>query len=680
MSQPILGRLRGETADDARQGNRGVLLRAWSVLLLPLWCGVVAGLLEVVMTVLKAQLFGRERHFYHISRHFVWLIPVANLLFFMGLGGIVSTASWISWKGGLWLRNRLLFALTALPCILVAEPRLYASAWLLVLLGIASWTVPFIERHAARFHYFVRLTFPLLSISIVILAASVLVPDRVKAWRESSRPIPSRKHPNVLLIVLDTVRADHLNLYGYSRPTSPSLERLAERGVRFDAAYATAPWTLPSHASMFTGRWFHELSVSGYDPLDAAQTTLAEYLGEHGYATAGFVANTMFCGYDTGLGRGFTRYEDYALPRLTGLRLAKLVDLTVTQVRQLTGVFVWRFFDDSYVRKDAPLINRQFLSWLSGRTEPERPFFAFLNYLDAHAPYLHEREGEYALSGMPLSEKQRLLLAKWTEIDKLTLSAGDKQLGHDAYDDCLVYLDQQLGRLFDELDRHGVLEHTLVIITADHGENIGDHGLYDHGVSLYRNETRVPLVVLLPSGKPGRRVVASAPVSLRELPATIVDQVGFKDRSPFPGASLARFWEDQPPGQQPRRDYPVLCEARQMLATEWDFNAGRSPVRRGSMVSLALKDYVFIRNEGTGEEELYDVRTDPNETRNLILSGAEQPLLEQLRQIVIELEGGFPGRYHADKQIESVAQSGTAGSEAEKRGPLSHRVSARNQR
>ena len=125
--------------------------------------------------------------------------------------------------------------------------------------------------------------------------------------------MPPPDAPNVLLIVLDTVRADHLSLYGYRRPTSPTLERLARRGVRFDEARATAPWTLPSHASLFTGRWPHELGVKWLTPWRGNDPTLAEYLGSRGYATAGFVANTLYCSYDSGLGRGFTRYDDYIL-------------------------------------------------------------------------------------------------------------------------------------------------------------------------------------------------------------------------------------------------------------------------------------------------------------------------------------------------------------------------------
>ncbi len=147
-------------------------------------------------------------------------------------------------------------------------------------------------------------SFPALAAAVAILAASIWGQDRYKLWREATRPLPRTGSPNVLLIVLDTVAAGHLSLYGYSRPTSPTLDELAERGIRFDRVRATTSWTLPSHASMFTGRWPHEVSAGWLTPLDREFPTLADYLGQRGYATAGCVANYTYCAADSGLARG----------------------------------------------------------------------------------------------------------------------------------------------------------------------------------------------------------------------------------------------------------------------------------------------------------------------------------------------------------------------------------------
>ena len=161
---------------------------------------------------------------------------------------------------------------------------------------------------------------------VILLASYLFLGDRLGLAREAGRPLPPANSPNVLLIVLDTVRADHLSLYGYERPTTPNLEQLGKRGIRFDKARATAPWTLPSHASMFTGRWPHELGEKWMTPLRGNFPTLAEYLGDRGYATAGFVANVGYCSQETGLARGFTHYEDYVLEKLAPLRTSGLVE------------------------------------------------------------------------------------------------------------------------------------------------------------------------------------------------------------------------------------------------------------------------------------------------------------------------------------------------------------------
>ena len=152
---------------------------------------------------------------------------------------------------------------------------------------------------------------------VFVIAGFDIGTDWLKRPRKSGRPMPPDNSPNILFIVLDTVRADRLSLYGYERPTTPNLKRLSQRGVRFDNARATAPWTLASHASMFTGHWPHEVGAGSWmTPLRGNLPTLAEYVGAHGYATAGFIANVVYCSQESGLARGFTHYEDYEMENL----------------------------------------------------------------------------------------------------------------------------------------------------------------------------------------------------------------------------------------------------------------------------------------------------------------------------------------------------------------------------
>ena len=186
-------------------------------------------------------------------------------------------------------------------------------------------------------------------------------------------------------------------------------------------------------------------------------------------------------------------------------------------------------------RKDAASINRAFLNWLADRREPDRPFFAFLNLLDAHDPYTLPQGAPYRfVTYSSTLDECRAVYELWRVLDKTKLPRSVITLARDSYDDCLRYIDEQLGILFDELQRRGVLEQTLIVVTSDHGEGLGEHGLFDHGESLYRTEIRVPLLIVPPSGLQSS-VVVDETVSLRDLPATIVDLVGQGQWLALPG-------------------------------------------------------------------------------------------------------------------------------------------------
>ncbi len=276
-----------------------------------------------------------------MTRHFVWLIPLVNLGLFLVLGAVLALAARAWPRRVPWLAARLLGAMTLLPAIMVLVPQIYALAWLLVLLGVSARVVPLIERRGPGFGRLVRISLPVTAALLPGVAAVMLGAGWVREWRQRDRPLPPSGSPNIILLVMDTVAAGHLGLYGYGRPTSPTLDELATAGVRFTAARSASSWTLPSHATMFTGRWPHELSAGWVNPLDGSRTTLAGYLGSRGYATAGFVANTLYCATDSGLARGFDAYHDYVFPRLTALKPAALVDRTVAGLQEAE-----RFLED----------------------------------------------------------------------------------------------------------------------------------------------------------------------------------------------------------------------------------------------------------------------------------------------------------------------------------------------
>jgi arylsulfatase A-like enzyme len=616
------------------------LLRARDLLFLSAWCGLAAGLLEVGTKVLCRAIDPSQR-LYLMSHHFIWLGPLSNLAFFLGIGLILAASIKLAPRATDWFGPRLICACTILPVLIAAEPRIYTSAWLVVSLGVAVCLVPIFGRHRSALQSWLPRSFPLMMGLVLVLAGFVIVGDRLKLARESGRPLPPRNSPNVLVIVLDTVRADRLSVYGYERPTTPNLERLSKRAIRFDNARATAPWTLASHASMFTGQWPHELVDEWMTPLRGNLPMLAEYVGAHGYATAGFVANLVYCSQESGLARGFTHYEDYILEKLAPLRTSGLVERTTTMISEVIDVFdivplrplrnlVIRWFVINQ-RKNAESINRALLDWLGNRREPHRPFFAFLNFLDAHQPYvLPEGALHRFQTYSATSDEYRAVYEVWEVLDKTKLPRACITLARDSYDDCLSYIDEQLGNLFDELQRRGVLDQTLIVVTSDHGEGLGEHNLFDHGESLYRFEIRVPLLFVPPSGLRSSAVVDET-VSLRDLPATIVNLVGQDNGSPFPGESLARFWRDsRSDGALSPQDHdPVISEL--MAPNPARPNQGRSPAARGPLVSLAEGNFVYIRNEGDGSEQLFNERDDPQEFDDRARLESMRPVLEKFR-------------------------------------------------
>ena len=375
------------------------------------------------MRVLSRNLSSTDR-LYLMTRHFIWLVPLISFLFFLAMGVFLALATRLWPRRAGWLSPRLIGTASILPALLVAGRGIHTEAWLIFAMGLASWLTPWLERHSARLRRWLLLSFPVLLGIVLAQAGLVFGIDRIKQWREEGRDLPPSGSTNVLLIVLDTLRADHLSLYGYERGTTPNLERLAKQGIRFDQARAPAPWTLASHASLFTGRWPHELAVKWMFPLRDEFPTLAEYLGSLGYATAGFVGNRFYCAYDSGLDRGFTHYEDYDLETLSALRTVHMIDRSVKSLVQL-GPALGRILPigasltrqglgllqlSSGQRKDAQVINREFLDWLARRPEPRRPFFAFLNYVDTHAPYVMRPGARYPFGTAPATESDLLFL------------------------------------------------------------------------------------------------------------------------------------------------------------------------------------------------------------------------------------------------------------------------------
>lgn len=437
-----------------------------------------------------------------------------------------------------------------------------------------------------------------------------------------SRSQLERDYPNVVLIVLDTVRAKSLSLYGYERSTTPNLNRFAQQGVVFDSAIAPSPWTLPSHASMFTGRYPHQLSTGWYSPLDDIYPTIAEVLRAHGYKTAGFVSNITYCSYEQGLNRGFQHYEDYPIS------LGQLV-LSVSLLRYLTSSDTLRNlvgYHEMLNRKSAQEITDRFLAWVS-RQNTQQPFFAFLNYFDAHEPYLPPQPYDRLFGPKrPPDIEFAHLPAFVTRRDKWRLSDRQIQYELDAYDGAIAYMDAEIGRLLEELEKQNQLSDTIVLITSDHGEQFGEHDLYNHSNSLYRPLVEVPLLIV-PVDEVGSGVRVAEPVTLCDLPATICDLVGIEPQTIFPGNSLQSYWH---PDLQ-LRDSPSLVLSE--LETKGEPVPFWYPVAQGDMQAIVAEGMFYIRN-GDGSEELYDFFNDPEEMEDLAADDSYYEQVIRFRDIL----------------------------------------------
>jgi arylsulfatase A-like enzyme len=603
------------------------------------WFGLVAGLIEVATVLLWLQIDGSSiLGSLQMNRHFLWMIPLSHLVIFSVLA--IPTAILAPFRP-----QSARFLSIFLPCwlgwfsLLSIAQGLHVGARAALGIGLAYQLTPRIISRAAGFAKVVRISLPILLGVVGLLGLGSFDRLVLKERRTlATLPAAAPGAPNVLLIVLDTVRADRLSLYGYGRGTTSNLDRLAARGVVFSEARSPAPWTLPSHATLFTARWPHELGLEDGRTLDSTWPTLAEHLANRGYATSGFVGNTYFCNSWYGLARGFLHYEDYYEENLL---------VSPEEALRCTALGRWliRMVGTSYLArpeavhypKDAARVRRDFLRWVDDH--PDRPFFSFLNFIDAHDPYQTPPGFDHHFGLKPETVDDFNLIRSWNSRDKTTLTPRELTLINDAYDDCLAYVDQQVGGILDDLERRGRLDETVVIITSDHGEQFGDRKLFGHGNSLYRPELHVPLIIAAPGRIPAGRVV-SQPVTLRDIPATVVDQLREDTAlSPFPGRSLARFWETD--SSELLDDEPFLSEidaTRKIAKTPiWP------PSRRGPMASLVAEGHVYIR-DALGAEELFDIAQDPEERHDLIGNEASRGVLERCRIAFDQLVPAGRGR------------------------------------
>ena len=432
---------------------------------------------------------------------------------------------------------------------------------------------------------------------------------------------PVQQRPNILFVVMDSVRAANVSCFGYERATTPNLDALAQQGVLFEQAISVGCWTLPVHATIFTGLYpaSHGLTVSK-DALPDGFPTLARRLRELGYSTACF-SNNPYVSDASGLTQGFDTVEDLwrltrprgtARPRGSelGRRLRRRGPLGRAAFRA-TRVIArarstgkrwkeWRSESDS----GADATNERLRSWLAGASGSDSPFFAFVNYMESHERY-----------NPPYPYNRRFLpgrLARWraarlrTKAEILAATEAEREGSLETlralYDGALAYLDERIGELVSSLEALGLLEDTVLIVTSDHGDSLGEHGHIGHRLFLYEQLVHVPLVIRYPARfVPGTRVRGQ--VQLGDLYPTVLDLAG--DLSAAESSS----------------GFASLLAAPETAVHPYAIAENTAPKSLDGMRMRMVRGdrfkYIWKSN---GEQELYDLAEDPGETVDLTAS------------------------------------------------------------
>lgn len=538
----------------------------------------------------------------------LWMAPAMDLLWF-GLAAIALVV--LRLVRPEWVTLRLVtgaFLFVGFLTLLFVFDRIDRRASVLLALGLAVQGSRLCAAWGEGFGRVMRRGVWVMPLLVIGIAGGQFLLARSAERRAIASLGPAAEHaPNVLLLVLDTVRDWDISADGYELPTTPEIARFALGGVRFPKAWSASSWTLLSHESMFTGYFPHQLSGGLRTPFDGARTTLADALRARGYVTGGFVANLHFCSHEFGLNRGFIHYEDYVVSTgelLLNSSLGRYL-ATKPRVRRLLGYY------DIFGRKDAARLKRSLLDWTGENAS--HPFFAFVNFYDAHEPYLPPADFEARFAD-PTPRKlyntdESIRGARM--LFKQKFSDAEVRRERQSYDASIAYTDAEIGRLLDGLRAQGKLDNTLVIITADHGEQFGDRGLFAHGNSLYEPLMNVPLVMALPGRLPAGLVVHDR-VSLRDLPSTVLDITGQAEGGGFPGQSLARFWA---PGKSGLAADPLFFE----VVTQ------KNEILR----SLVVGDSQYVRHAG-GQEELHILRRNEN-TPDVAADTSYAMLIRRLR-------------------------------------------------
>ncbi|TFG47413.1 MAG: hypothetical protein E4H38_08190, partial [Gemmatimonadales bacterium] len=352
------------------------------VLTVALFCGLVAGVLEPIGIVLR--LSNTAEGYRGLGAYLWWMPATANLVWFAVLGSIGwGLARLLPRLLSLKLLAGILACFAFMASLRILDGHLGVATVDILAAGLAIRSTQLWGNGLEGWLPRLRRAVATGVVAVATVSGGIEV-TRATLERKALASLPAVPSgtPNILLLVLDTVRAMNLSVYGYHRPTTPGLEALAARGTVFNRALTAAPWTRPAHASLFTGQWEHAHTADHEVPLDGRQPTLADELGRLGYRTAGFTANLTHTARSSGVARGFVHYEDH---RISIPQIAVAAATPRTIYRSLQDLLPIPETRVNYEWKSSADVNRALLTWLD--RSGSQPFFVFANYMDAHSRY-----------------------------------------------------------------------------------------------------------------------------------------------------------------------------------------------------------------------------------------------------------------------------------------------------
>jgi len=380
--------------------------------------------------------------------------------------------------------------------------------------------------------------------------------------------------PNIILISIDTLRADHLGCYGYERPTSPTIDTLASQGLLFEDVTSTSPWTLPSHGSLLTGLYpSHHTLKSFYTCLPSDVVTLAEILKSRDFST-GAIVNSFYLSQRYGFARGF---DDF------------------TYIKEI-----------AHLRTPSE-VGDQAIKWLS--VSRGKPFFLFLHYMDVHSDYaslpVYEKLFDRRYQGIADGSTGQLMDFRF---GRIKFSQADAERLIDLYDAGIRQMDDQIARLFGFLESRKLLSNSIVIITSDHGEEFLEHGGVLHSRTQYQELIHVPLIFCGPGIPESERIKHM--VSNVDVMPTLLSMLDIPGPSSTDGFDLCNLWQ-RPNSKLPRRY--LFAEA-----SEHSFIPLGDNVRHDIKRSIRYPRYKLHYDRLTKETQLYDLQYDPGEKTDVV--------------------------------------------------------------